>query len=125
MADDPVFEKFEAIEAELLVRSFLAAFNARDIRQVEAFLHPDASYQATACDRVQGRASVLMVITGLFESLEVFQLTPVSVAVTGDTVLVEQRLQVRFAGESPHELFGLARFTVADGVVLGWRQLHG
>ncbi|WP_396289858.1 nuclear transport factor 2 family protein [Curtobacterium sp. KT1] len=122
--DEFVSTVADVLENELLVRAFMSAFNTRSIDQIAPFLSADVAYQPRTCECVRGRDAVLAVFSGLFENITVFEFLPEVVAVSGTSVLAEQRVRVQFPGEATHELFGLATFTVGDGFVRSWRQLH-
>jgi limonene-1,2-epoxide hydrolase len=118
------FTAIEQLEFELIVRDFITVLNEGSTRELHAFLADDVHYRPSASLTVSGRSDVVEMIDAIKRDFEEWRIFLVSVAVTGDVVLVEQSLSLRLPGCQPHLLMGFASFRVEGFRITAWHQTH-
>nr|WP_314844176.1 nuclear transport factor 2 family protein [uncultured Microbacterium sp.] len=114
----------QQLERELIVRDFVTLLNDGAHSELFPFLADDVIYRPTASQVVRGRGAVTRMITDLHESFDEWSTALVSVAVSGDTVLTEQRLRLRARGSGAVEVMGFASFRLNGVQISAWHQAH-
>lgn len=114
----------QQLERELVVRDFTSLLNDRAHAELHPFLTEDVQYRPSPSRTIEGRSAVTRMIADMHQSFDEWSMTMVSVAVSGDTVLTEQRLRLRLAGTAAVEVMGFASFRLQGVQICAWHQIH-
>lgn len=111
------------LERELIVRDFITVVNEGQLCDMQAFLTENVRYQPSARMVVEGREAVTTMLRDLKDAFESWSLSLVHVAVCGDTVLTEQRLDLALPGTRARCLTGFGSFRLVEFPIAAWHQV--
>ncbi|WP_455904837.1 nuclear transport factor 2 family protein [Microbacterium sp.] len=117
------------LERELIVRDFLATFNAapRDAEgtaSIAAFLHPNVVYRPSLCHGAVGRNAVARVCEQVRGAFETFVIEVESLLVGDGVILVEHAMRVGLIGVPVQNLMGFSSFQISGELISEWHQVH-
>lgn len=113
----------QTLERELIVRDFVTVLNEGQPCDTRAFLTEDVRYQPSVRRVIEGREAVTAMLRDLKDAFETWNLSLVHVAVTGETVLTEQRLDIALPGTRTRCLTGFGSFQLDRFRIAAWHQL--
>lgn len=111
------------LERELIVRDFVTVLNEGQLCDIRPFLTESVQYRPSARLVIEGREAVMAMLRDLKDTFETWTLSLVHVAVCGDTVLAEQRLDIARPGTRSRCLAGFGSFRLDEFRITAWHQL--
>jgi limonene-1,2-epoxide hydrolase len=103
-----------------VVRSFIAAWNANDLADVIAHLHPDVVYHNVPVEPIHGREAVRAYLFGK-GGFDWVDWKLLAIAETGNKVLTE-RIDAFGIGGRDVSLPLMGIFEIEDGLIRAWRD---
>lgn len=124
---DPLQEQqltaIERLEYELVVRDFTSLVNDGCFDELDAFLHPEVTYQPAPRQFVAGRRAVVAMLKDMHDSFEECTTTLLDVAVTHDVVLTEQQLRLRLPALPAQSVIGFSSYRLDGFQIAEWHQV--
>lgn len=114
----------EMLERELVVRDFVTMLNDGEAHELLPFLTEDVTYKPSPHRVVAGAGPVVAMVNELRCTFVEWQVSLISVAVSGDVVLAEQVFTLQLPEHTATRAFGFASFRLDGYRICAWHQVY-